>query len=140
LFEPVNKDFYLFQLQPSLTPNSAKKIENFFRKTKLKEKFALECRNEKWFKDKWSKWARKLGITLVSIDAPEFRKIFNTSGIVYMRMHGRTAWYSHNYSQSELKEIVEKILEQKPKKVYVFFNNNHNMLENARQMMKILNQ
>lgn len=141
LFEPLrrNIDFYLFQLPPSLTPQSAEKIEKFFRKTKLKEKFALECRNENWFSDEWVKWAKKLGITLVSIDAPDFgTKIFNTNGIVYMRMHGRTAWYSHNYSQGELKEIAEKILEQGPRKVYAFFNNNHNMLNNAMSMLKIL--
>jgi uncharacterized protein YecE (DUF72 family) len=33
--------------------------------------------------------------------------------------------------------VAEKILKLNPEKVYVFFNNNHAMLENAREMLKI---
>ncbi|MCL6500798.1 MAG: DUF72 domain-containing protein, partial [Candidatus Pacearchaeota archaeon] len=57
---------------------------------------------------------------------------------IYLRMHGRSSWYRHNYSKNELKEICEKIKEARPSKVYVFFNNNHNMLNNARAMLEIL--
>lgn len=141
LFESIDKlvDFYLFQLPPSFTPKSIKRLEKFIKLTKLKNRFAIECRNEEWFCKKYVKWATDLGITLVSVDAPKFsREVYNTNGIVYERMHGRDAWYSHNYSDKELSEVAEKILKTKPKKVYVFFNNNHAMLENARRMMKIL--
>jgi len=53
--------------------------------------------------------------------------------IIYERIHGRTAWYSHNYSDQELQEIHQRILTSKPKNVYVFFNNNE-MLSNAMRM------
>jgi len=53
-------------------------------------------------------------------------------------MHGRENWYSHNYTKEELKEIADKIEEINPKKVYIFFNNNHNMLLNAQLMKKLL--
>lgn len=140
LFEPLkNIDFFLFQLPPSFTPKASDKVENFLRKTKLGEMAAAEFRNKEWFKEEWVDWAKKLEITLVSVDAPELpRTIFNTTGNVYIRMHGRTSWYSHDYSDEELKEVAEKISEAKPKKVYVFFNNDHAMLENARRMFKIL--
>jgi uncharacterized protein YecE (DUF72 family) len=144
LFSPLDKfiDFYLFQLPPSTKPNSAKKIENFFKKTNLKKRFALEWRNVEWFEEEWVKWAKSLGLTLVSVDAPDFtklpRRIFNVNGIVYLRMHGRSGWYSHNYKDIELKGIKKKILKVKPKKVYVYFNNDHNMLSNARRMLEIL--
>lgn len=141
LFEPLDLyiDFYLFQLPPSLTPASAKRLESFIKKTKLKERFALEARNMEWFDNKWINWAKKLGITFVSVDSPEFPlDVFNTNGIVYERMHGRTAWYSHDYSDKELKEVANNIIKVKPKKVYVYFNNNHAMLINAQRMLKIL--
>lgn len=141
LFAPLDKkiDFYLFQLPPILTPNQADRIAKFAKKTKLGKRFALEVRNEKWFDKKWISWARKNKITWVSIDAPEFsRDVFNTTGIVYERIHGRSGWYSHNYSTAELKEIARKIKAAKPKKVYVFFNNNHAMLKNAQEMARIL--
>ncbi len=143
LFEPLKEkiDFFLFQLPPILTPKSAERIEAFYKKTKLEEKFALEWRNLDWFNKSWVTWAKNLGLTLVSIDAPDFenfpREIYCTNGIVYLRMHGRTAWYSHYYTTSELKEIKEKILSVKPSKVYVYFNNNHNMLLNAQQMLAL---
>ena len=52
-------------------------------------------------------------------------------------MHGRTAWYAHNYSDKELEEVAEKIMKAKPEKAYVFFNNDTAMLVNARKMLDI---
>lgn len=131
-------DYFLFQLPPNFTPNARKNIENFIKETDNK-KFALEVRNEKWFNEDALNWAEDLGITWVSIDAPEFsRDIYKTTDTVYLRMHGRTAWYSHNYTDRELKEIAHRIVIRKPRRVYVFFNNDHNMLKNAQTMFKIL--
>jgi uncharacterized protein YecE (DUF72 family) len=144
LFEPLRNsiDFFLFQLPPILTPKSAERIVAFYKKTKLEEKFAIEWRNINWFDKSWVKWAENLGLTLVSVDAPDFekfpREIYCTNGIVYLRMHGRTTWYSHYYTNSELEEVKEKILKAEAWKVYVYFNNNHNMLENAQRMKKLL--
>jgi len=143
LFRPLseNIDFYLFQLPPSLKSSFAPKLENFIKQTKLKEKFALEVRNLDWFQEKWIEWAKSLEITWVSVDSPDFPlDVYCTNGIVYERMHGRYEWYSHHYSDKELKEVVEKILKVKPEKVYVFFNNNTNMLSDARRMKEILKQ
>jgi uncharacterized protein YecE (DUF72 family) len=36
--------------------------------------------------------------------------------------------------------VAEKILKVKPKRAYVFFNNNHAMLENSRKMLNILGE
>ena len=130
-------DFYLFQLPPNISPNLSERISKFFKNCGT-EKIAIEWRNEKWFKDVWIKWVKNLGITLVSVDAPFYtnlpRKIFCINGIVYLRMHGRTEWYSHYYTKEELKEVKEKIDESRAKKVYIYFNNNHAMLENGRLM------
>jgi len=138
LFKPLsqNIDFYLFQLPPSLTPGFSSKLEDFIIKTGLKEMFALEVRNIEWYERKWVDWASSLGITWVSVDSPDFPlDVFNTNSLVYERMHGRTEWYSHLYSDEELKEVVKKILGVKPKKAYVFFNNDHAMLVNSRRML-----
>ncbi|MEO0099341.1 MAG: DUF72 domain-containing protein, partial [candidate division WOR-3 bacterium] len=52
--------------------------------------------------------------------------------------HGRSGWYSHDYSDRELKEIAEKVISVKPKLVYIFFNNDQAMLKNAQRMKEIL--
>lgn len=101
----------------------------------------MEFRNASWFDEGIVKWAESLGITLVSIDAPGFPKtIFNTSKSVYLRMHGRASWYAHDYTIKELKEVAGKIFKVRADRVYIFFNNNHSMLKNAQDMIKILNR
>jgi uncharacterized protein YecE (DUF72 family) len=124
-----------------MTPKSVPLIGNFFERTQLKERFALEVRNLKWFDKEWANWSSRLGITWVSVDSPDFpREVFNTNCLVYERMHGRTEWYAHFYTDEELREVAGKILNIKPKKAYVFFNNNHAMLENSRKMLSMLKE
>lgn len=144
LFKPLQDkiDFYLFQLPPSIRPRNTfiKRIEKFIENTDLEEKFALEWRNNEWISRKWISWCENLGITLVSIDSPEIRLYVKTGEAIYLRMHGRTAWYAHNYSKGELIEIAKTTLDLNPKKIYIFFNNNHDMLNNARLMLSIFNE
>jgi len=140
LFGPLepNIDFYLFQLPPFATASFAPRLEEFIKKTELRQKFALEARNIAWFDKKWVKWASRLGITWVSIDCPSFPlDIVNTNGIVYERMHGRTGWYTHYYTDEELREVTTRIKAARPDKAYVFFNNNHAMLDNSRKLLSI---
>jgi uncharacterized protein YecE (DUF72 family) len=143
LFEAMDEkiDFFLFQLPPSSTPTPSfiDRLETFIAQVKLRQRFALEYRNLKWFDDDWYHWAESQNITLVSIDSLDFpNRILNLNGLVYLRMHGRTSWYSHRYSDEELKKIASRIRDTDPKKVYIFFNNNHDMLDNARSMKEIL--
>jgi len=140
-FKPLeaNIDFYLFQLPPFMTSRFASKLQQFAEKTSLEQKFALEVRNMDWFNERWIEWASKLGITWVSVDCPDYPlDVYNTSRIVYERMHGRYDWYATYYKDEELKEVAKKIAKVKPQKAYVFFNNDHAMLDNARKMLTTL--
>jgi len=141
LFESMDHliDFYLFQLPPSIKSSSIPRIERFIKASGLGKRFALEPRHVSWFSNvEVVNWASNIGITLVSVDSPDFPlEIFNTNGIVYVRMHGRVAWYSHYYTDDELIEVKDRILGAKPNKVYIFFNNNTNMLENAQRMLSL---
>ena len=144
LFSPLESkiDFYLFQFAPSFRPELFPEIENFFSKIDPgKSKLALEFRNEAWFKDELIKKIEKLNLVFVSVDSPkQYEAPYKTNEIIYLRFHGRTGWYNHNYSDQELKTIVKKCLDLKPKKIYAFFNNNHHMLENARTFLALFQQ
>ncbi|KPK63261.1 hypothetical protein AMJ83_07880 [candidate division WOR_3 bacterium SM23_42] len=134
-------DFFLLQIPPSLTSSSRDKIADFIEQTGMAEKFALEPRHDSWFNDEIVVWARAAGLTWVSIDAPIFtRDIFKTTDSVYLRMHGRTDWYQHDYKSGELKEISKRVYAVKPKRAYVFFNNDHSMLGNAQDMYGIMSK
>jgi uncharacterized protein YecE (DUF72 family) len=137
LFAPLEDliHYYLFQLPPSFTDLNA--LEQFIEKTGA-EKLAVEFRHPTLFTNDLIEWGKKHGILLVSIDAPHLPRTIMSQEVVYERIHGRTAWYSHDYSDSELREIKERILAGHPKTMYVFFNNNHAMMQNAIQMNHLI--
>lgn len=142
LFEPLDKyiDFYLFQMPPSFTKTvkNMMRVIEFYEATGLGGRFAIEFRHHTWFNQDTVNWASKYGFTLVSIDSPLGKWIISSNGIVYLRMHGRIAWYMHYYEDKELEEISRDIINLVPERIYVFFNNNHYMLENARKMKELL--
>jgi len=145
LFEPMNDliDFYLFQLPPILkfTESVRNRLKIFVRKDDIASKIAIEGRSSGWFSDECMRFINSLGCVLVSVDAPELpSNIFVNDGTIYLRMHGRYAWYMYNYSEGELREIAQKIIRNGPDSVYVFFNNDHDMLSNARVMFKLFSE
>ncbi len=142
LFKPMDDiiDFYLLQLPPRFQPSKVyvNRIERFTKEFNLGWKLAIEWRHKLWFKKEWVSWAKELELTVVSVDAPEFRFYDRSGPYLYLRMHGRTAWYAHYYTDDELREVTNIIRSLNANYIYVFFNNNHDMLENARRMYLIL--
>lgn len=141
LFLPLEAkiSFYLFQMPPSFSTEFFERVKKFFHNFKEKEKFAIEFRNKSWFSDEWVKKIENLGLIFVSVDSPQIKSyIVKTNDVIYLRFHGRKSWYSHNYTDEELKEIVFKIKNLKPERVYAYFNNNHNMLSNAQKFYNML--
>lgn len=141
LFLPLDKliSHYLFQLPPNAHPSMRKDIENFFYKVDLKERFALEWRNSKWFTKEHIEWASELGITVVSADSPLVpRDIICTNGTVYLRLHGRSDWFEHHYSRRELSHIAKLIEEIDCKRVVGILNNESSQLKNAKAFYAIL--
>ena len=144
VFKPLEElgivDFYLFQLPPRFIANESnwKRIVSIVSKYDLGWRAAIEWRNKSWFKGEWIDRAKEVGITIVSVDSPEFKFYARSSPYVYLRMHGRTAWYAHYYNDQELHEAALRIKDLGGKAIYIFFNNDHDMLENARRMFMIL--
>ncbi len=144
LFKPLDEyiDFYLLQLPPRFMINkrNIEKLRSFVGECGLEDKLAVEFRHYTWFNEEAVELARDMGFTYVSVDSPESSYIASSNRIIYLRMHGRTEWYIHYYTDEELKEIVSEILRTEPEKIYVYFNNNHDMLENSRRMKKLLEE
>lgn len=140
LFEPLDHliDFYLFQAPPKF--DDAAKALGFAEETGLGERFALEIRNKELLGNDELCAELLDKVTLVSVDSPDYRDRIFPGKIVYMRMHGRESWYSYNYTREEIEETARKINEFEPEKVYIYFNNNHNMLENARTALKVFEE
>jgi Uncharacterized conserved protein, COG1801 len=140
VFRPLDYliDFYLFQMPPTFrrTAENMARAEQIARL--LGARAAFEFRHPDWFRDEVVRWAERIGSTLVSVDSPDGTWIVSTGGVVYLRLRGRTFWYSHYYEEDELRAVAEDVAKLRPEKVYVFFNNDHAMLDNARAMYSIL--
>jgi len=138
-FNPL-KDYihyYLLQLPPKFKDlDTVQTFVDEFNDVKL----AIEFRNSSMFNDEVKAWGKENEVLLVSVDAPGLPRTIMSESIIYERIHGRTEWYSHVYSDDELKEIKEIISIGNPERVYVFFNNDHGMLENGRNMLRLLNK
>ncbi len=137
IFKPLEKSihYYLLQLPPRFTNLD---VLDSFIETFTSKKLCIEFRDASLFTDETMKWAEKKEVLLVSVDTPNLPHKIMSHQIVYERIHGRTDWYMHDYSREELLEIRERILHCHPEQVYVFFNNNHAMLKNAKTMYDLL--
>ena len=142
IFQPLDDrvDFYLFQMPPNFSASEASiaRVRRFIAESGLGGRFAIEFRHESWFSRELAEMISGMGATYVSVDSPMGSFIHSSGSVIYLRMHGRSSWYAHDYSIEELSEIAETIFSLKPSKVYIFFNNDHWMLENARLMLGLL--
>jgi uncharacterized protein YecE (DUF72 family) len=88
---------------------------------------AVEFRRKDWLNDQTLDLLRDCGATFVSVDSPRVSPVdWVTSQAGYLRLHGRSHWYSHDYTPAELDEIAETALRMAAngaKTVYIFFNN-----------------
>jgi len=133
LMDELNPRFYLFQMPPTFKFNeeNVKRVKEFEKI--VGKRMAIEFRDVEWYRN-----LPDFKVTVVSIDSPIGTYIVKTSDVVYLRLHGREEWYMYEYSKEELRELAEKVVELNPVDIFVFFNNDHWMLENARLMKKIL--
>jgi len=137
IFKPLEDyiHYYLLQLPPRF--NNIDVLDLFIDECKC-ERLCIEFRNQSLFNDEIIQWGKKKGVLIVSVDAPNMPRTIMSNRIIYERIHGRTGWYSHDYSRKELLDIKNRILSVNPELVYMFFNNNHAMLENGRAMYNLL--
>ncbi|MFP3285778.1 MAG: DUF72 domain-containing protein [Acidilobus sp.] len=144
LFRPMEPliDFYLFQMPPNFaaTDDNISRLQALSRLAGEGPRFAVEFRHPSWFAEDKVKEVSDLSLVFVSISSPVGTYVFRSRDTVYLRMHGTSAWYAHEYSREELDDIIKVVLGLSPREVYVFFNNDHWMLENARYTLARLTE
>ncbi len=140
LFKPMDNviDNYLFQLPPSVEGNKAEVVLDFIARSGLSDRAVVEPRAASWFNDEIYSRFKERGVTMCSIDSPIGSFFAKTTHKIYLRLHGRKSWYTYKYSNKELRSIINTILNYNPKEAFIFFNNDHDMLKNARELLKII--
>ncbi len=131
--------FWLFQMPPTFIfrEKNLERIINFFKKVRIGGKAVIEFRDSSWWNEEVIKTFEENDLIFCSVDSPELpNDILKINEIIYLRMHGRREWYADIYDERELDEIVEKIKKAKPKICYIYLNNDHGMLPNAKYLIK----
>ena len=131
-------DFYLFQAPPAFA--DVGRLVAFVEAIDLGARCAVEVRNPVVLGDDEACRRLQESAVLVSVDSPDFLERVFPGDIVYLRMHGRDGWYRHDYTEDELAAIRARIVAAGPERAYVFFNNDHAMLEDARVMVRLFDR
>lgn len=129
--------FWLFQMPPSYE-YSEEHINTIRRFVDDSEdnRFVFEFRNKSWWMhiDKVS----KIGV-FCSVDAPNLpRDIIVSNGVVYLRLHGRDAWYSYHYGDEEMNGIISEVKRLNASEVAIYLNNDRSMLANGKYLLERL--
>jgi len=147
LFKPMEElgliRFYLIQLPSIVRCNERNlaKIKNFLEQISIRDKIAIEFRHSTCFSKEVKRLLSRLGVTMVSIDSPDTGfMLFQTYNTIYLRLHGRTIWYHHIYSDDEIDEILTSILRTNAEEVFIYLNNDHGMLPTGIRIINKLNE
>lgn len=131
---------FLFQLPPSYhyTPE---RLHAILQQLDPSRRNVVEFRHKSWWNEQVYAAFRKTGAIFCSCSAPKLPdELIKTADEVYIRFHGKSRWYRHDYSSEELQVWVERIHKSKAKRVWIYFNNDHNCyaIKNARMTMRLL--
>lgn len=121
----VSKGVVLFQLPPNLKQD-LRRLEDFLKILPKEIRFAIEFRNNSWFVQETYELLKESKVSLVGVDAPGIQRVLDvrTAPFFYLRVHGTTHWYSHNYSKKELKIFADAAKTHLKKgDVFVYFDN-----------------
>ncbi len=135
----------LLQLAPS-TPYQPERLRKALRAFEDPRRVAVEFRHRRWLTEETRAILHSAGSAFCAADSPRMKLLdWVTSESAYIRLHGRTHWYSHNYSKKELEEIAllaRQMLSEGAQTVYIFFNNDFegHAPKNARSLRKMLEE
>jgi uncharacterized protein YecE (DUF72 family) len=105
---------------------------------------AVEFRDDRWITGEIQNILEERGAAFCAADSPKARITeWVTADTGYIRLHGRKAWYSHRYGDSELADIAahaRNMIDAGARTMYIFFNNDYRgyAIENAMTLNKML--
>ncbi len=133
---------FLFQLPPSFryTPARLRRIAEQLDPTRTN---VVEFRHASWWNRDVYRVFRKAGISFCSCSGPRLPdELIETTDDIYVRFHGTTKWYRHDYTRAELAIWTQRICQSSARRVWAYFNNDRDgfAIKNARMLQRLLVQ
>lgn len=133
----------LYQLPPNMKRND-EVLENFLSSLPQEYQHVFEFRHESWIDDSVFRILQQYNVGLCVFDMPGFTcPLVATTYFAYIRFHGSQGLYSSCYSNEELSQWAQKIVEldEKVKAVHIYFNNDAEAfaVRNALSLTRFIN-
>ncbi len=131
---------FLFQMPPSFRYTAAR-LKRVVEQMDSKRLNVLEFRHKSWWNEKVYEACREAGVIFCSCSGPRLPdELVKTGEDVYIRFHGTTRWYRHDYSKEELEVWASRIRACGAKRVWAYFNNDREgyAIKNARMLIRML--
>lgn len=130
----------LFQLPPSFH-YSAAALKRIVAQLDPMQRNVVEFRHRSWWNDRVFDAFGAAGIIFCSTSGPRLPdQLVKTADDVYIRFHGTTRWYRHDYTKAELQVWADRIAKSGAKRVWAYFNNDREgfAIRNARALLRLL--
>ena len=131
---------FLFQLPPSFHYSSSA-LKRIVSQLDSTYRNVVEFRHRSWWNDRVFDSFRDAGIIFCSTSGPRLPDhLVRTADDIYIRFHGTTRWYRHDYTRDELKVWTERIKRSGATRVWAYFNNDREgyAIKNARMLRRML--
>jgi uncharacterized protein YecE (DUF72 family) len=133
---------FLFQLPPSYRYAPAR-LKTILSQLDPARRNVVEFRHKSWWNQRVYDAFRDAGAIFCSCSGPRLPdELVKTADDIYLRFHGTTRWYRHDYTTEELAVWAERIRASGAKRVWAYFNNDREgfAIKNARELIRMLKQ
>ena len=131
---------FLFQLPPSYRYAPAR-LRTIVSQLDPTRRNVVEFRHKSWWNQRVYDTFREKGIVFCSCSGPRLPdELVKTADDVYVRFHGTTRWYRHDYTTEELAVWADRMRASGAKRVWAYFNNDREgfAIKNARELIRLL--
>lgn len=131
---------FLFQLPASFTYTPVR-LEAIVSALDPARRNVVEFRHRSWWNDEVYRAFREHGIIFCSCSGPRLPdELVETADDVYVRFHGTSRWYRHDYTTEELTIWADRIRQSGARCVWAYFNNDFGgyATKNAKELRRLL--
>lgn len=116
---------FLFQLPPSFHYTKTR-LNAIVSQLDSTRRNVVEFRHKSWWNETVYEAFREAGIIFCSCSGPRLPdELIRTADDIYVRLHGPTRWYRHNYTDEELAIWAERIKASGATRAWIYFNNDN---------------
>ncbi|MBV9010184.1 MAG: DUF72 domain-containing protein [Verrucomicrobia bacterium] len=127
---------FLFQFPPSYK-YTASRLRSIVTQIDSSFRCAVEFRHRSWWRAAVYRAFEKRGLIFCTVSAPRLPDdLIRTSDTIYVRLHGSSRWYRHDYSDAEIAQWAQTIAQSGAREAWIYFDNDREAfaIKNAREL------